>query len=245
ASREDASQGNASQGDTSQGDASQGDASRGDASQADASQADASQAGASQAGASQAGAPTSRTPAPTCPPKAPETTPLIEAALTAILDSTTEVEPAAPAGASNSPAGVVTSQRESGENGLQHNQATTEDMAFDKTEEGENKRDVKTEAPSVDIGKHERSEDPDTNTEEAVQRLLTAHSLPPFNPSSPVGLEYLVPKTGFFCKVCNRFFTGAKEAERNHCKTLKHYENLQKYLKTLELADVSVNPDTA
>lgn len=78
----------------------------------------------------------------------------IEAALTAILDSTTEVEPAAPSGASsNSPAGVVTSQRESGENGLQHNQATTEDMAFDKTEEGENKRDVKTEAPSVDIGR--------------------------------------------------------------------------------------------
>nr|XP_040043536.1 zinc finger protein 638-like isoform X2 [Gasterosteus aculeatus aculeatus] len=275
ASQADASQADASQGDASQGDASQGDASQADtsqagasqadasqagasqadasqadasqagASQADASQADASQAGASQAGASQAGAPTSRTPAPTCPPKAPETTPLIEAALTAILDSTTEVEPAAPAGASNSPAGVVTSQRESGENGLQHNQATTEDMAFDKTEEGENKRDVKTEAPSVDIGKHERSEDPDTNTEEAVQRLLTAHSLPPFNPSSPVGLEYLVPKTGFFCKVCNRFFTGAKEAERNHCKTLKHYENLQKYLKTLELADVSVNPDTA
>uniref|UniRef100_A0A096M729 Zinc finger protein 638-like n=1 Tax=Poecilia formosa TaxID=48698 RepID=A0A096M729_POEFO len=40
-------------------------------------------------------------------------------------------------------------------------------------------------------------------------------------------LEYLVPKTGFFCKVCSRFFTGAKAAEISHCKTLKHYENLQ------------------
>lgn len=41
------------------------------------------------------------------------------------------------------------------------------------------------------------------------------------------GMEFLVPKTGFFCKPCNRFFTGVKEAEISHCKTLKHYDNLQ------------------
>ena len=40
------------------------------------------------------------------------------------------------------------------------------------------------------------------------------------------GMEFLVPKTGFFCKVCNRFFSGTKEAEISHCKTAKHYENL-------------------
>lgn len=57
-------------------------------------------------------------------------------------------------------------------------------------------------------------------------------SLPPYDPRKPVGLDLLVPKTGFFCKACNRFFCGAKQAEINHCKTLKHYENLQKYLQT-------------
>lgn len=41
------------------------------------------------------------------------------------------------------------------------------------------------------------------------------------------GLEFLVPKTGFFCKVCARFFSGSKEAEISHCKTRKHYEMLQ------------------
>lgn len=40
-------------------------------------------------------------------------------------------------------------------------------------------------------------------------------------------MEFLAPKTGFFCKVCNRFFSGAKEAEISHCKTLKHYDNLK------------------
>ncbi|KAM8879355.1 uncharacterized protein AB9W97_014755 isoform 2-T3 [Spinachia spinachia] len=182
-------------------------------------------------------------PANTCQPTpdAPETTPPT-AALTTILDSATEVEPEA---SSNRPAVVVTSKRENGENGFNHNRATTEDTALDKTNEEEKKQDEKTEAPCVDVGKYERSEAQASSTEEAVHKKLpTAHSLPPFNPSSAVGLEYLVPKTGFFCKVCNRFFTGAKEAERNHCKTLKHYENLQKYLKTTHRGDVSVKPDT-
>lgn len=41
------------------------------------------------------------------------------------------------------------------------------------------------------------------------------------------GMEFLAPKTGFFCKVCNRFFSGAKEAEIAHCKTRKHYDNVK------------------
>ncbi|XP_051939727.1 RNA-binding protein 20-like [Hippocampus zosterae] len=53
-----------------------------------------------------------------------------------------------------------------------------------------------------------------------------------FDPSIPVGMEFLVPKTGFFCKVCNRFFSGSKDAQITHCKSLKHFENLQKYLET-------------
>lgn len=46
-----------------------------------------------------------------------------------------------------------------------------------------------------------------------------------FPPST--GMEFLAPKTGFFCKVCNRFFSGAKEAEMAHCKTQKHYDNVK------------------
>lgn len=46
------------------------------------------------------------------------------------------------------------------------------------------------------------------------------------------GLDLLVPKTGFFCKACKRFFCGGKPAEINHCKTLKHYENLQVHTHT-------------
>ncbi|XP_031675452.1 matrin-3-like [Oncorhynchus kisutch] len=56
------------------------------------------------------------------------------------------------------------------------------------------------------------------------------YSIPPFNPDSPVGMEFLVPKSGFFCKVCSKFYSGTDEAEKNHCKTLKHHQNLEKSL---------------
>uniref|UniRef100_A0A667W8W1 Matrin-type domain-containing protein n=1 Tax=Myripristis murdjan TaxID=586833 RepID=A0A667W8W1_9TELE len=76
--------------------------------------------------------------------------------------------------------------------------------------------------------KHERCED--EKDEECVKKKLKtesssceAYALPPFDPNNP----FLVPKTGFFCKVCNRFFSGSQEAEISHCKGLKHYENLQ------------------
>ncbi|XP_024866227.1 zinc finger protein 638 isoform X3 [Kryptolebias marmoratus] len=64
--------------------------------------------------------------------------------------------------------------------------------------------------------------------------MNTDQLLPPYDPRTPVGMEYLVPKTGFFCKACSRFFSGGKMAEISHCRTLKHYENLKKLLQTAE-----------
>ncbi|XP_077462128.1 uncharacterized protein LOC144077901 [Stigmatopora argus] len=59
-----------------------------------------------------------------------------------------------------------------------------------------------------------------------------ARNKPRFDPNIPVGMEFLIPKTGFFCKVCNRFFSGNKDTQLSHCKSLKHFENVQKHLKT-------------
>lgn len=56
----------------------------------------------------------------------------------------------------------------------------------------------------------------------------------------PTGLEFLVPKTGFFCKVCNRFYSGGKEVKLSHCKSLNHYENLQ-VGRTSALCEYTVN----
>ncbi|KAJ8000846.1 hypothetical protein DPEC_G00184630 [Dallia pectoralis] len=56
------------------------------------------------------------------------------------------------------------------------------------------------------------------------------YTIPPFIPDTPVGMEFLVPKSGFFCKVCSKFYSGTDEAKKNHCKSLKHYQNLEKSL---------------
>ncbi|XP_028834533.1 uncharacterized protein LOC114789355 isoform X2 [Denticeps clupeoides] len=57
-----------------------------------------------------------------------------------------------------------------------------------------------------------------------------AYSLPPFSPVSPIGMELLEPRTGFFCQVCVEFCCGGLEAKRIHCCSLKHYQNMQRSL---------------
>ncbi|GAA6228710.1 zinc finger protein 638-like [Lates japonicus] len=197
-------------------------------------------------------------------PEAPQT----ETTLIATLDSTTEVQrlsSPAPSGSgnpadssSNSPAiGPATAESEEDKkegNALNHIQAKEQEMVSDKTEEQEkiqDQEDKEKGAPAAETGKQERSEDQTSTEEESVKKKLqietptSTDSLPPFDPSNPVGMEFLVPKTGFFCKVCNRFFSGAKEAEINHCKTVKHYENLQKYLQSKKTVTVTAKSDSS
>ncbi|XP_071360149.1 zinc finger protein 638-like isoform X2 [Trachinotus anak] len=221
----------------------------------------------SAAAVSQADSSLSQTHELTCRPEAPET----ETTSTATQDSTPEDErlfPHAPPAAhsppeaapadlpSNRPAGEVTTEREEDktrDSALNHNQAKEEVVVLlDKTEEQGKTRDQEvkeTGTPAADTGKRERSEDQRNTQDESAKKLQkktpmsTDYVLPPFDPSNPVGMEFLVPKTGFFCKVCNRFFSGAKEAEINHCKTVKHYENLQKYLKTTKPVNETTKPD--
>ncbi|XP_026018602.1 zinc finger protein 638-like [Astatotilapia calliptera] len=53
--------------------------------------------------------------------------------------------------------------------------------------------------------------------------------LPQFNPNSPLGQEFVIPKSGFFCNICSVFYLNEKTAKELHCCSQKHYNNLQKY----------------
>ncbi|CAB1315988.1 unnamed protein product [Coregonus sp. 'balchen'] len=52
--------------------------------------------------------------------------------------------------------------------------------------------------------------------------------LGPYQPDNPVGLDYLVPRTGLFCKLCNIFYTNEKTAKSVHCSSEEHYLNLKR-----------------
>lgn len=41
------------------------------------------------------------------------------------------------------------------------------------------------------------------------------------------GMEFLEPRMGFFCQVCAKFYCEDEEAKESHCRSVKHYENLE------------------
>ncbi|NXO01909.1 RBM20 protein, partial [Rhinopomastus cyanomelas] len=51
--------------------------------------------------------------------------------------------------------------------------------------------------------------------------------------SIPLGVEFVVPRTGFYCKLCGLFYTNEEMAKTSHCRSTIHYKNLQKYLSQL------------
>ncbi|KAA0716297.1 Matrin-3 [Triplophysa tibetana] len=51
--------------------------------------------------------------------------------------------------------------------------------------------------------------------------------LGPYEPEHAVGVNYVIPVTGFFCKLCNVFYSDETKANSEHCKSLEHYNNLK------------------
>ncbi|XP_077136463.1 zinc finger protein 638 isoform X2 [Ranitomeya variabilis] len=59
--------------------------------------------------------------------------------------------------------------------------------------------------------------------------------LGPYNSSTAVGLEFLIPKTGYFCELCSLFYMD-DSSKLKHCKSLRHYQQLEKHLDKLQAA---------
>ncbi|NXH12454.1 ZN638 protein, partial [Bucco capensis] len=47
--------------------------------------------------------------------------------------------------------------------------------------------------------------------------------------STPKALDYLVPKAGFFCQICSLFYAD-ETSVKNHCRTLLHQQNMEKFM---------------
>ncbi|XP_008822924.1 zinc finger protein 638 isoform X1 [Nannospalax galili] len=48
-------------------------------------------------------------------------------------------------------------------------------------------------------------------------------------PDVSEGLDFLVPKAGFFCPICSLFYSGEK-AMINHCRSTRHKQNTEKFM---------------
>ncbi|XP_051569889.1 zinc finger protein 638-like isoform X2 [Myxocyprinus asiaticus] len=82
----------------------------------------------------------------------------------------------------------------------------------------------------------------ETETREAPEaKKVCSHSpviedftLPPYSPDNPIGADFVVPKMGFFCRLCSLFYGNEETAKKSHCGSLRHYQNLEKYYKKLK-----------
>ncbi|XP_030107886.1 cip1-interacting zinc finger protein isoform X19 [Mus musculus] len=50
-----------------------------------------------------------------------------------------------------------------------------------------------------------------------------------YNPNTAYGEDFLVPVMGYVCQICHKFYDSNSELRLSHCKSLAHFENLQKY----------------
>ncbi|MBN3274745.1 CIZ1 protein, partial [Polyodon spathula] len=73
-----------------------------------------------------------------------------------------------------------------------------------------------------------------------------------YDSETQYGSSFVVPVAGFLCRLCHKFYHFESTARLSHCKSLMHFQNLQKYraLRSLESAEarepgtvVEENPD--
>ncbi|XP_029696033.1 uncharacterized protein isoform X5 [Takifugu rubripes] len=64
--------------------------------------------------------------------------------------------------------------------------------------------------------------------------VRSSFRLPEFKPNNPLGQEFVVPTSGFFCNLCLVFYRNKKTAREVHCSSRRHYDNLQKYYREIE-----------
>ncbi|XP_036454962.1 cdkn1a interacting zinc finger protein 1b isoform X2 [Colossoma macropomum] len=81
----------------------------------------------------------------------------------------------------------------------------------------------------------EGSEDEEEDT--VTQQVLPeeVNDCNDYDPDTQYGTSFVVPVAGFLCKLCHKFYHFESKAREAHCKSLMHYQNLQKYKAMLNL----------
>ncbi|KAI4892634.1 hypothetical protein NFI96_021632 [Prochilodus magdalenae] len=80
-------------------------------------------------------------------------------------------------------------------------------------------------------GNEDEEEDPEA--EQVLSEEVNDSS--EYDPDSQYGTSFVVPVAGFLCKLCHKFYHFESKAREAHCKSLMHYQNLQKYKATLNV----------
>ncbi|OPJ76388.1 matrin-3 [Patagioenas fasciata monilis] len=106
-----------------------------------------------------------------------------------------------------------------------------------KPEDSSKAENVEASDPTmVQDAEKNTHENTDTQDEQETKSIQEKALIPdefrigPYQPNVPVGVNYVVPKTGFYCKLCSLFYTNEDVAKKTHCSSLPHYQKLKKIL---------------
>ncbi|XP_006086582.1 matrin-3 isoform X5 [Myotis lucifugus] len=90
-------------------------------------------------------------------------------------------------------------------------------------------------AENADDPNKDTSENADGQSDENKEdySIPDEYRIGPYQPNVPVGIDYVIPKTGFYCKLCSLFYTNEEVAKNTHCSSLPHYQKLKKFLNKL------------
>ncbi|XP_012501823.1 PREDICTED: matrin-3 isoform X3 [Propithecus coquereli] len=90
-------------------------------------------------------------------------------------------------------------------------------------------------AENADDPSKDTSENADGQSDENKEdyTIPDEYRIGPYQPNVPVGIDYVIPKTGFYCKLCSLFYTNEEVAKNTHCSSLPHYQKLKKFLNKL------------
>ncbi|XP_044300296.1 matrin-3-like [Varanus komodoensis] len=81
--------------------------------------------------------------------------------------------------------------------------------------------------------KKESADVQDSKTVREKRAIPEEHRIGPYQPNVPVGVNYVVPRTGFYCKLCSLFYTNEDAAKKVHCSSLAHYQKLKKRMEKM------------
>ncbi|XP_053236473.1 matrin-3 [Podarcis raffonei] len=106
-------------------------------------------------------------------------------------------------------------------------------------ENGAKNENLKSESSEVTDSTLSEEQDKKENTEgqesaRDAQATPDENRIGPYQPSVPVGMSFVVPRTGFYCKLCSLFYTNEDAAKKVHCSSLAHYQKLKKHMEKAE-----------
>ncbi|XP_031747308.1 cip1-interacting zinc finger protein isoform X3 [Xenopus tropicalis] len=53
------------------------------------------------------------------------------------------------------------------------------------------------------------------------------------------GLDFMVPVTGYLCRLCHKFYPSDSASRLTHCKSLMHFQNVQRYSSTKDAVNTA------